>query len=204
MKKFMITVLALLAAASVSMAGIGVSWDNGEGWAIEIGADPDEGPGVADNSDVLWQLIYAGADEKADPIDLADANYLSGDDELLADRLIPAGGGDCADGTSWDGWLMYQGGSAALYQDTSFAGTGTYVYQRIFQGTPEPGSYYYETDLFQFNPNYAGGGQAPDVFGYAEGAVEVDQQIPSVPEPATMSLLGLGALAMVIRRKLRK
>ena len=27
---------------------------------------------------------------------------------------------------------------------------------------------------------------------------------PAVPEPATMSLLGLGALAMVLRRKLRK
>ncbi|MDR0994076.1 MAG: PEP-CTERM sorting domain-containing protein [Verrucomicrobiota bacterium] len=27
---------------------------------------------------------------------------------------------------------------------------------------------------------------------------------PSIPEPATMSLLGLGALAMVLRRKLRK
>ena len=29
-------------------------------------------------------------------------------------------------------------------------------------------------------------------------------QTPAVPEPATMSLLGLGALAMVLRRKLRK
>ena len=29
-------------------------------------------------------------------------------------------------------------------------------------------------------------------------------QSPAVPEPATMSLLGLGALAMVLRRKLRK
>lgn len=34
-----------------------------------------------------------------------------------------------------------------------------------------------------------------------EGSV---QEATSVPEPATMSLLGLGALAMVIRRKLRK
>lgn len=203
MKKFMITVLALLAAASVSMAGIGIGWGNGEGWAVEFGGDPDEGPGVADNNDVLWQLIYAGADETIDPIDLADANYLSGDDELLADRLVPAGGGDCADGTSWDGWLMQQSGSA-LYQDTDFNPEGEYVYQRIFQGLPEAGSYYYETELFKFNTAFAGGGQAPDEFYFSDGAIEMDQQVESIPEPATMSLLGLGALAMVIRRKLRK
>ena len=33
---------------------------------------------------------------------------------------------------------------------------------------------------------------------------EYSTQTPAVPEPATMSLLGLGALAMVLRRKLRK
>ena len=29
-------------------------------------------------------------------------------------------------------------------------------------------------------------------------------EVTSIPEPATMSLLGLGALAMVLRRKIRK
>ncbi len=43
------------------------------------------------------------------------------------------------------------------------------------------------------------GGQNPTVFSATFKA-----QAPAVPEPATMSLLGLGALAMVLRRKLRK
>ena len=209
MKKFMITVLALVAAASVSMAGIGISWDQGFGWAVENGGDLNEGPGVADNTGVLWQLIYAGENNAIDDIDLSAANYLGGDDELLADRTIPAGGGDAGDGTSWDGWLICQDGTP-VYENLDFAGKGEYVYQRIFQGeTPEAGVWYFETDLFKFDSNYAGGGATPDVFGFdAEGAgVAMDKQIPEtpeIPEPATMSLLGLGALAMVIRRKLRK
>ena len=211
MKKFLITALALVAGVSVAMAGMGISWSNGEGWLVAFGGDLNEGPGVADNNDVLWQLIYAGADNVANDIDLTAANYLSGDDELLADRSIPAGGGSAADGTSWDGWLMQQGGTA-VYEDLSFSGTGSHVYQRIFQGTPAEGSYYYQSDLFAFNSGYAGGGQATDEFYYAGDGAAVNQQIPgqpepptpTIPEPATMSLLGLGALAMVLRRKLSK
>lgn len=210
MKKFLITALALVAGVSVAMAGMGISWGDGGGWMVEFGGDIDEGPGIADNNDALWQLIYAGADGVANDIDLSNANYLSGDDELLADRSIPAGGGTASDGTSWDGWLMQQGGNT-LYEDLTWnRGSGS-VYQRIFQinpevGVPVNGDHYYQTDLFTFNGAYEGGGQASDIFGYSnQEGLAVDQTIPGgVPEPATMSLLGLGALAMVLRRKLRK
>ena len=46
------------------------------------------------------------------------------------------------------------------------------------------------------NQEGAGGANYEGMFTYNSGTV--------IPEPATMSLLGLGALAMVLRRKLRK
>jgi hypothetical protein len=39
---------------------------------------------------------------------------------------------------------------------------------------------------------------------YMNGPMTLDGTITAIPEPATMSLLGLGALAMVLRRKIRK
>ncbi len=51
------------------------------------------------------------------------------------------------------------------------------------------------TDWFRWDSRPSA---TPDV------ALQLDGTMTSIPEPATMSLLGLGALAMVLRRKIRK
>ena len=206
MKKVLIAAVALMVGASISLAGMGIQW-SANGWMVEYGVtDMNAGPGVADNNNVIWQMIFAGEDNVANAPDLAAPNYLSGDDTLLADREIPTGGGSAADGTSWDSWLMQQGGET-VYEDLAW-NTAGFVYQRIWQSTPsvEAGGLYFETPLFAIDTGYAGGGAAPQEFNYdpAGNGVAVNTVIPGVPEPATMSLLGLGALAMVLRRKLRK
>ena len=221
MKKFLITALVLLAGISAATAGIGIAWDSG-GWLVAYGEDPTWdseteqflGKGVAGDQSAIWQLIYAGANGAIDAIDLDNAanGYVSEDDVVWADRTIPAGGGKASDGTEWNAWLELQDGSVVYKSDITTPGS---VYQRIFQGTPAEGSYYYETGLYEYDPTFAGG-TAPikDFFNFDESGngLAVNQQIPvsptpptpTIPEPATMSLLGLGAMAMVLRRKLRK
>ena len=51
---------------------------------------------------------------------------------------------------------------------------------------------------------YASGQTSTGGWGINSTGMTVDATLTSVPEPATMGLLGLGALAMVLRRKIRK
>jgi len=211
MKKFLMAALVLAVATTVATAGVGIGWSVQWGGYDNTVTPPLTGGtgAILDSANAIWQLIYAGADNIANDISTTppttggpNGDYVIGDDVVWAERTIAMGGGVAPeDSTSWDQWLSWGGGSV-VYEDLGWATAG-FSYQRVFEGTPANSSWYYETSLLALDTGYAGGGAAPQSFyldtptaGFQPGT-----QINVVPEPATMGLLGLGALVMAIRRR---
>ena len=214
MKKVLVALFALTVAATVATAGVGITWS--VSWGAYDHASPDVTGGsnaLLDSYSAIWQLIYAGANNVADPIPdpatsapglggagIAD-DYVYGDDVVWAERNIAVGGGSAGDGTTWDNWMLWQTGTP-FYENLSW-NTAGFVYQRVFESTPANGTYYFQTPLLALDTTYATGGTGQDFYvdPSGTGGFQPNQQIHVVPEPATMSLLGLGALVMAIRRR---
>jgi hypothetical protein len=207
MKKTLMALFALALCASVASAGVGIVWSTG--WGIYDHEAPsltgDTGA-LLDKYDAIWQLIYAGADGIANPADWENSagGYVTGDDVVWAQRSIPQGGGvSPEDNHTWNEWMSKQTG-AALYQDLSWNTAGS-VYQRIFEGTPGPNTWWGDSELFTFNHLFAEGGMVDEFYidsaDGSHGWQPTQQFPPPIPEPATLSLLGLGALALIRRKR---
>jgi hypothetical protein len=194
----------------VASAGVGINWTTGYGIYDHTETDLVGGSAaLLDGYSAIWQLIYAGADGAINEPDYnqvggANGDYVTGDDVVWAQRDIPQGGGACADGTEWDNWMLKTGGPNPVYEDMGWTTAGS-VYQRVFEGTPGPNTWWGDTELFTFDTSYAAG-SLPQGFALdsADGSIgwkPTQQFPPPIPEPATLSLLGLGALALIRRKR---
>ena len=212
MKKFLMAICALIIATTVATAAVSVAWTAGQWGENHLGDGSGSGNAILDANSVLWQLIYAGVNNAIDSIPtgtvptaggagIAD-DYVLGDDVVWAERTIAMGGGTAPeDGSTWDNWLVPVSGNV-VYPDAAW-NTAGFVYQRIFESiNPVAGTYYFESGLTAL-VIYDPASPPTSTLSYADqnAPFVANQQITALPEPATMGLLGLGALVMAIRRR---
>jgi len=199
MKK-LLAVLGVLAVATVAQANV---WNLT--WVIGYAYSPDDGVTMDVLSDysVTWSLIDASSGNVIDSIQ-------SSNGQLVFDDTA-------------------NGGSYGVFSAELFPDSGAFTYL----GNPDPSVYplgetsvSMRIELFGENTDWIWESASQTVSvqsssdtvpvspwesvvlgtdASTDTAVNATwTKVTTIPEPATMSLLGLGALAMVLRRKLRK
>jgi hypothetical protein len=215
MKKIAI-LMALAMVATASLGAINVEWSC---WGFLSGVEGSSLYATEEADSILWELVYTSGSSIATPVlDESTGAISYGSDQVLSSRLWESGSADVAvtdvvESKTPSAQLLMdiEGGcldsEGASYKNLDYTQSSGGIYSAVFQFCSNGDVYYALTDL-NTGINWANEMSAADQVCFnMEEDIKIATKlgtVTTVPEPATMSLLGLGALAMVLRRKLRK
>ncbi len=193
MKKFPLVIAIMSLFAADALASINVDWES-------AGVlDHTATSAILNNYDVTWQLIYS-VDTNMDPVDISNVagGWVSGDDEVWATRIITDAYVADNTGNLWTESLTWDDGPGINFANPTFSAGN--VYQRIYEvsGSVGVGTWYCQGAMATLSDWTS---PSPPNESRFSSVVAPNQQITAIPEPATMSLLGLGALVMAMRRR---
>ena len=218
MKKALVGLMVALMAVS-SFGGLYVAWD---AYGFQSGADSSLG--ILEDStttSMIWDLVYTTSDSIGVTLNEKTGELDYGSDVVVSERLVTPNGDATGTGVVTDlivssdvsespiqfGDYGYAtGGELMQYGNANPGYTSGNLYAAVFQYTASGDVYAAFTELVEANWASDGMG-AMDKVNFSlkdDTSLSYFGHVTQVPEPATMSLLGLGALAMMIRRKLRK
>ena len=229
MKKLVVTLVVML-IASYAMASAYVDWRCSSGFFTHDATDAqvftsgDDYPygNIGVGQSVLWALMYTSeADQGSASVTTeGTTSTVHLDDTVVATRYFASGWTDMndtqfANGVGYDPGLFRIAGnqtSEDFYREDAY--TSGRIYQAVFANVAfnagvitftDASIYYVFTDDEALVDKVFGPGTPPThqllESGSEYAGVRVDSVLNAVPEPATMSLLGLGALVMAIRRR---
>lgn len=228
MKKTILTVSILLMALMSANAAIFVAWNLATSLSAHGTTLPDTMGNTATaawqaGDSVLWGLVWSSSDVLS-PVDyeafydVANGTDDAGNLELLATRTVNTTvGADFGEVTAWakDGasensagghltqWLRQSGSIDYEFDGRALSYASGYLYQVVFVENAA-GYSYFISNAFDFDETLSSDQATPEVFRLTSTQGVMQGQHQAIPEPTTMALLGMGGLALALRRKLRK